>query len=203
MPRSPESNKRIREESRAKILAHALRLFAQHGYDRTSVRMLAESAGISPGLLYNYYPGKEALLRAIFERGLGDVEESFAVARAAPPGARVEAVVRGAFDVLRRNEEFWRLSYGVRMQSAVLVGLGDATKRWAEALRSALEGYLRDDGSTEPATDAAILFAVIDGVAQHYVLDPDRYPLDSVVERVVARFGAVSTRARPTPGRAW
>ena len=55
---------------------------------------------------------------------VADVRASFALADAAPPSERLERLVRGSFEILRRNMPFWRLSYGVRMQPAVLAGLG-------------------------------------------------------------------------------
>ena len=77
-PRSAEQFDRMRAESRARIVDAALHLFAEHGYDGTSVRMIAERAGVSPGLLYHYFPAKEALLRALFEATMEDVRASFA-----------------------------------------------------------------------------------------------------------------------------
>lgn len=204
--RSPETNELLRAATRDAILAHALRLFARHGYDRTSIRMLAASAGIATGLVYSHFASKDDLLRAIFDESVRDVEASFAAAGAAPPERRIEALVRAAFDGVRRHEEFWRLSYGVRMQSAVLAGLGDTFQQWASRIRATLEGYFRESGVDDPALDAAVLFATIDGVAQHYVLDPDRYPLDAVAARVIARFGSIGERRSrsrpPAPGDA-
>jgi AcrR family transcriptional regulator len=188
-PRSAEANQAIRAESRARILEHALELFAVQGYDRTSIRHIAERAGISQGLIYNYFESKDDLLRAIFEQSMEDVRKSFDAASGAPSGGRTEALVRAAFELLLRNERFWRISYGVRMQATVLSGLGAGLQQWTSAIRQTLEGYLRDDGYEEPEVESRILFALIDGVAQHYVLDPEHYPLADVVERIVARYG--------------
>ncbi|MGI9182101.1 MAG: TetR/AcrR family transcriptional regulator [Longimicrobiaceae bacterium] len=188
-PRSEVLNQRMRGESRAKIVEHALRLFAEHGYDRTSVKMIAESAGIAQGLLYNYFESKEHLLREIFAQSMRDVHESVTEAEAADtPEERIERLVRASFQVLRRNQQFWRLSYGVRMQAPVLAALGDEVLHWAETIRATLEGYFNEAGVDVPAVEAAILFALIDGVSQHYVLDPESYPLDEVIERVVASY---------------
>lgn len=190
-PRTREQNEQIRAATRARILEHALALFSRHGYERTSVKMIAESAGVAQGLLYNYFEGKDALLRAIFEESMRDVRESFAVAEeAADPRERIERLVRGSFAILRRNQDFWRLSYGVRMQHAVLQGLGEGIRAWMDAILRTLEGYLREAGAAQPREEAAVLFALIDGVSQHYVLDPERYPLDAVTELVVARYRA-------------
>jgi len=200
-PRSAETNQAIREESRARILEHALALFAERGFDRATVRAIAESAGISQGLLYNYFGSKEELLVAIFERSMEDVRVSFQRAEAAGEGGRTAALVRAAFQVLRRNERFWRLSYGLRMQAPVLAGLGEGLHQWTTEVRRTLERYLSEDGFEGPELEAAILFATIDGIAQHYVLDPHRYPLEEIVERVAARYAPPEVEGSPASPR--
>ena len=67
MPRTQEQNQEIREATRARLLETAITLFAQHGYAHTSIRMIADRAEVSPGLLYHYFENKESLLHAVFE----------------------------------------------------------------------------------------------------------------------------------------
>ena len=187
----------MRDASRRRILAAALVSFAAHGYDGTSIRMIADEAGIALGLMYNYFPSKADVLAALFEESMSDVQASFAMADAAPtPAERVDALVRGAFEILRKHRDFWRVSYGVRMQPAVVKGLGKRLLGWTTTIRTTLTGYLRDAGSKQPELDAALLFALIDGVSQHYVLDPRRYPLDEAAERIIALF--VGERSKRT-----
>jgi AcrR family transcriptional regulator len=189
MPRSPDALRLIREESRDRILAAALHLFAQHGFAATTVKMIARHAGIAQGLLYNYFESKNALLRAIFERNMADVWESFETAEAsARPAGRIEALVRSALDIVRRNRAFWQLSYQVRMQPEVWAMLGEEIGTWADAIPGRLEALLREAGSARPEIEARALFAAVDGVAQHFVLDPERYPVDEVCREIVARF---------------
>jgi AcrR family transcriptional regulator len=202
-PRSAEQNEQVKAATRTRIVEAALGLFAEHGYEGTSVRMIADEAGMSIGLLYNYFDGKQALLQAIFEESMADVRESFARADAVPPSERLEQVIRASFEILRGNLTFWRLSYGVRMQPAVLAGLGHDLQHWTASILRTLEGYLRDAGVARPDVEAAVLFAIIGGVSQHFVLDPDRYPLEAVIELVVARYAkprrpAASSRGRRT-----
>jgi AcrR family transcriptional regulator len=195
MPRTVEQLDRLREESRERILNSALRLFARHGYAATSVRMIAEEAGVSQGLMYNYYEGKEALLRAIVERSMDDVQSSLAEASAAhATGQGLEMLVRSAFEIVRRNRTFWQLSYQLRMQPDVLADLGQSVGEWADAIRLQIEELLRSAGSAGAPVEARVLFAAIDGAAQHYVLDPERYPLDEVAEEIIRRFVAAPAR---------
>ena len=201
-PRTAEQNEQIRAATRQRILDAALALFAEHGYERASVRMIAEAADVAQGLLYSHFDGKHGLLHAIFEESMADVRESFAMADAAPRGEKLERLIRGSFEVLERNLAFWRLSYGVRMQPAVLEGLGPALHEWTATIRRTLQGYLRDAGVARPDVEAAVLFALIDGISQHYVLDAQRYPLDAVTELVVARYcGGRAASARRTRRR--
>jgi AcrR family transcriptional regulator len=189
MPRSAALNERMREESRERILAASLEVFASHGFGGASMRMIAERAGISPGLIYAYFPGKEALLEALFARSMADVRASFDAADAEPdPRRRVEPLIRSSFEILARNLDFWRLAYGVRMQAAVIRGLEPALAAWQAEILRKLTGYLRGAGVNEPSLEARLLFAEIDGVAQHFALDPEGYPLRRVLERLVARY---------------
>jgi AcrR family transcriptional regulator len=110
-------------------------VFAEQGYGGASMRMIAARAEISPGLIYAYFPGKEALLEAIFAQSVSDVRESFEAADREPdPKRRVERLVRSSFEILKRNLGFWRLSYGVRMQAAILPGIADALERWQKEI---------------------------------------------------------------------
>jgi TetR/AcrR family transcriptional regulator len=50
------------DEKRRAILDRSAELFAEHGYDRASMSMIAAACGVSKGLLYHYYEDKDALL---------------------------------------------------------------------------------------------------------------------------------------------
>ncbi len=188
MPRSSETNALVREHSRTKILMTALRLFARHGYEQTSIRMIAQEADISQGLLYNYYSGKEALLHALFARSMEDVRQSFAAAHDRTDEQSLALILRASFAILRDHLDFWRLSYTLRAQPALMGMLGDALHDWTAEIVRTLEAHLRVAGYEQPAIEAAILFATIDGVAQHYALAPDTYPLDAVIEALITRY---------------
>ena len=63
------------QPTRDRILEAARRLFAQEGYDRTTIRNIAASAGINPSLVVRYYGSKEQLFAAAasFELALPDL----------------------------------------------------------------------------------------------------------------------------------
>ena len=53
-----------------RLLAEATRLFAERGYDRTSVQEIVEAAGVTKGALYHYFGSKDDLLHEIYGRVL-------------------------------------------------------------------------------------------------------------------------------------
>nr|WP_210167700.1 TetR/AcrR family transcriptional regulator [Streptomyces sp. SID4946] len=52
------------------MLAAATRLFAEQGYDRTSVQEIVEAAGVTKGALYHYFGSKDDLLHEVYARML-------------------------------------------------------------------------------------------------------------------------------------
>ncbi|GHF49727.1 TetR/AcrR family transcriptional regulator [Streptomyces morookaense] len=53
-----------------RLLAAATRLFAEQGYDRTSVQEIVEAAGVTKGALYHYFGSKDDLLHEVYGRVL-------------------------------------------------------------------------------------------------------------------------------------
>ncbi|HEV8580775.1 MAG TPA: TetR family transcriptional regulator [Thermoanaerobaculia bacterium] len=56
------------EQTRAKILETALVLFRERGYEETTMRAIAEEAGVAVGNAYYYFKSKEHLIQAFYER---------------------------------------------------------------------------------------------------------------------------------------
>ncbi len=54
-------------DRRHRILHEALRLFAEHGYEGTGMRAVAEAAGCRQSTLYHYFPNKDAIMEALIE----------------------------------------------------------------------------------------------------------------------------------------
>jgi len=63
-------------DTKEKILTTALGLFAQNGYDATSVSMIAEALSITKGALYRHYQNKRAIFDAIVGRMVAEDQES-------------------------------------------------------------------------------------------------------------------------------
>lgn len=94
--------------TRSAIVAAALRLFRENGYDATTMRAIAAEAGVSTGNAYYYFASKEELIREFYARSLAehalaarpalDTETEFA--------ARLRGTLRALIDVLAPYHEF-------------------------------------------------------------------------------------------------
>ena len=63
--------------TRDRILNEVLTLFAENGYDGTSVEEIAEKVGIKAPSLYNHFKGKEDILNALIDMAEARYEEFF------------------------------------------------------------------------------------------------------------------------------
>jgi AcrR family transcriptional regulator len=92
-PRKHASQKRSRATVDALIEATA-RILVREGFDKASTNRIAEVAGVSVGSLYQYYPGKEALVAAVIDRHSQDIMRVVRGALAEIASEPVEKAVR-------------------------------------------------------------------------------------------------------------
>jgi AcrR family transcriptional regulator len=103
--RHPEAGGYARgEETRARIITTALRVFGEEGFNKASTRQIAADAGVNPPALQYYFGGKEGLHRAcaqfIIDRMLGIVSPALMRARELKPAARREQAIDALCAVL-------------------------------------------------------------------------------------------------------
>ena len=100
---------RKKRERRDAIAAHALRLFAENGFERVSMREIAQVADVSEPTVFNYFPTKENL---VFNE---DRERELALLQAVrdrPPGTSVVAAFRDkALELLDRHRRETNLDW--------------------------------------------------------------------------------------------
>ncbi len=102
--------------ARERILAAALEVFAERGFDGARTREIAERAGANLGLLTYYFSGKQPLWQAAVSRAFEELAAEIAsvTARARSeavenPRARLEQLLRGFVRFLARRPDFMRL----------------------------------------------------------------------------------------------
>lgn len=94
IPRKSASQARSRATVAALVEATA-RILVRDGFDRASTNRIAEEAGFSVGSLYQYFPGKEALVTAVIERHNRDLMAVVQSALSEVEGESLDTGVRG------------------------------------------------------------------------------------------------------------
>ena len=75
----PKVTSQYKKEIREKIVGAAIIAFSVHGYDRTRMDDIAETAKLSKGTLYLYFKNKEELFYAISENNIRELKEQLSV----------------------------------------------------------------------------------------------------------------------------
>jgi AcrR family transcriptional regulator len=103
------------ERSRAQIMEAALKLFSHHGYGATSVRDIAEDAGVSKGNVYHHFPDKETIFRELLDQYfLAMSNPEFPFNRALATGTfpeNLEELGRAARETVKDYREYVALIY--------------------------------------------------------------------------------------------
>lgn len=97
---------RARRNSYEDLVDVATGLFSQHGYEGTSVRMIAEALGVQSGSLYSHISSKDEILKRIVLSVASDFLEGARAISAsdAPPEERLRSLCRHHLEVLHRHQ---------------------------------------------------------------------------------------------------
>ncbi|WP_030184606.1 TetR/AcrR family transcriptional regulator [Streptomyces sp. NRRL S-813] len=96
------------EHTRALILTTAMRLFQERGYDKTTMRAIAQEAGVSVGNAYYYFEGKDHLIQGFYDRITVEYQSTVReiLDRETDLEARLTGVLKAWLDVAEPYHEF-------------------------------------------------------------------------------------------------
>lgn len=122
------------------LLGIARTLFARHGYDRTSLRDIADEAKITKAALYYYFPNKDALFERVVLESMQSLydETSVAVARVSTPIERIRAFMLASARVQDHARDRW-----IAGSNAFWQGAREGQRLAALTLRDNYEKLLR------------------------------------------------------------
>ncbi|GAB2486362.1 TetR/AcrR family transcriptional regulator [Comamonas humi] len=101
----------VATDTRENLLRHAARMLGAHGYAATTMRAIAEQAGIEAASIYYHFASKEDLVEHVMAHGVAQCEQTLqAHLDALPAGAnsrqRFEAAVAGILDGFVTHSDF-------------------------------------------------------------------------------------------------
>jgi AcrR family transcriptional regulator len=192
------------------LLAVAVEIFNERGYDGTSMRDLADRLGIAKSAIYHHVAGKEELLRLALDRALAGLSAVAQRTRVLPAPAidRLEYLVRGSVAVLEAELPYVTLLLRVRGNTEVERAALDqrrAIDRFvAELVEQAVhDGDIRPDA--DPMVTARLLFGLVNSVVEWYrpEQNPDSRSLASArsLPDAICAMAFDGLRTRRGPGQ--
>ena len=187
---------------RDEILDVALTLFAEQGYDRTSVREIARAVGLSQAGLLHYFANKEELFAEVLRRRDQRNERLYDENRGNP------VTVDGLVAIVRHNAQdpgLVRLFVALSAESTAEDGLARSffTERY-HALREGIADDIRrrqDEGEVAPDLDAevvaSLLIAAADGLQIQWLLDPDAVDMGARLEQMLGALVGITATDEP------
>lgn len=166
-------------ETYDKILQTARRLFVKQGYTATSMRQVAETAGIGKATIYHHFPDKQAIVMALLKKNTTNMDETLQLVRAETDPRRciqvaTQTSVRFLFEaadimqIVRREvpggREQLQAGYMVFFQEYMAL-LADAVRRGTE------QGIFRP---VDPSAAARVLMTMIQGTFAMAYLGSER-----------------------------
>lgn len=113
------------DDTRTRILRAALDLFAEHGYQRTSLRQIGERLRLTKTAILYHFPAKEHLLAALVEPLVADLEALLDTAQTQPTERARWTVLEGWVDIMLAH----RRPLGMLFHDIALIGRGDTYHR--------------------------------------------------------------------------
>jgi AcrR family transcriptional regulator len=185
----PRLTRRLHAEARRlQLIDTALYVFAAKGLEAATVKDLSDAAGVAQGLLYHYFPSKEALLEAVLERHyfLPEIRRILSADRHRPAAEVLLEVARGFARVMDENRSVMQLMLREAPSNPLIAERIERSRR--EGVRL-LSEYLQSRiaaGELRPHdTDAAARLLMFGVVAAHLAGTPPEPFVPAAVDIVL------------------
>lgn len=197
----PDAPRRGRPgNDRDDVISAAVRLFNDHGYEATTIGMIADQLGVSKSAIYHHVRSKEELLAAALDHAMGSLEAVLADehAQTGDAVARLEFVMRGTVTVLTNELAevtlLLRLRGNTELERRILQRRRHFDRAVAQLMQDlACEQNFGSD--IEPRAATRLVFGMINSITEWYRPDGplDQQALGDLVVRLV--FQGLRARA--------
>ena len=186
-PRKNASQDRSRATVDALVEATA-RILVKEGFDKASTNRIAETAGVSIGSLYQYFPGKDALVAAVIDRHTEDlmqvVRDTLAEVIEIPLERAVRRIVSVAIEAHRVDPKLHRV-VAEQIPRSGGENVEVFNRRYFGFFRSYLEAHKAEIRRIDLDLAAFVCVTSIEAVTHNAVLNHPELLSDEGVEALV------------------
>ncbi len=184
-PRTKQVNEQLKQKRREQIILTALENFANRGYHRSSISEISKAAGISKGLIYNYFESKEDLLINVLKFVLLQAVDTIfkSIDKKSKTLTPLEMMAYGIgrfFDVMQKEADLWKLSISLAMQVADIPNIHQVLVQMFDMVYLQIEQLLKVNEVPDASVKARLIAAQLDGIALHYFVMGNNYDLETI-----------------------
>ncbi|SHI55271.1 DNA-binding transcriptional regulator, AcrR family [Nocardiopsis flavescens] len=160
------------QEVRERLLTAAAALIAERGWAGVSTRVLAERAGVGPGLVHYHFPSLRELLNEAALRTMSAVVHEGAAHLSGASAQQGLDLLLGSLDAYSGDDPTSVLFTEAYLAAGRDEELHRALTGLLADFRALLADWMRSIGVPEPDTTARVLASAVDGLMLHRPLDP-------------------------------
>jgi len=181
---------RSRRGTRARIQAVAVEMFTEHGYEKTSLREIAEALGVTKAALYYHFKSKEDIVRSLLEDYFGHIDALVAWGETEPAGpARRAEILRRYVAIVQEGEAAFRM---LHQNQAAIKGLS-GSKNTGQLFRERLSPLIVLLTVPNPGLEDRLRAAMaLGGISMGWMVfseeEPDRSRLSAAVLQVATEI---------------
>jgi AcrR family transcriptional regulator len=156
-------------DTRSRLRELALELFAEQGYEKTSLREIAERLGVTKAALYYYFKSKEDIVRSLVEDYMADIDELIAWGNEQPRSADTRAaIVRRYLEIVANGTAVFRLLHQNQAAVSSLAAAKERGELFRERMDALVELLTEPGAPVHDQVRAASCLVSISFCAMHY-----------------------------------
>ena len=185
-PRTSEQFGKIRQEKKELIMEASLELFAENGFHATSISQIAQKAGISKGLTYNYFESKKEILDELITHGFDSIFQNFDINQdGILTTEEFIHFIKMNFKLLRENLKHWKLFFSLMLQPQIADTFSKDYNEKGAPMFQMLFNFIKSQGSSDPEGDLMVISAMLEGAFLYAVAAPDIFPMEIMEDKII------------------
>lgn len=189
MPRTPEQFKQIRTDRRADILEAALHVFAEEGYHAASISKVSKYAGVSKGLMYNYFKSKEDLLHELLHEIMyKEIKIMEFLSEDKFTDDSLVQLIGRTFELLSEDPKHWKLYFVMSLQPEVRQVMMKDNADIIAYFSSKFTQYFQEKYGDSFESELSYFNTIFSGMKISYILDPLNYPIIKMKTKLINQF---------------
>jgi AcrR family transcriptional regulator len=176
-------------DKKEKVLETATKLFAELGFEKTSMALICKEAKVSKGLVYHHFKSKESILIEIFTASTHKmIESNVIIDRTIEPKDELKQLINNVFYQLQNDRLFFQFNLNIMFQPSTRSLLEVHIKERADILFKSVKRIFDKISLERSEIQTYTLLAEIDGIALNYLSVFDNYPIEMIKEELLNKY---------------